>query len=51
MRRQFPVILGDAWLAQLAFYALATAPTFGLAWLSWRFFEAPILTLKSKFPY
>jgi peptidoglycan/LPS O-acetylase OafA/YrhL len=33
------------------FYLLASAPTFALAWLSWRLFEAPILRLKSRFPY
>lgn len=39
------------WNAQVLFYGAATAPTFALAWLSWRFFEAPILRLKAKFPY
>jgi hypothetical protein len=39
------------WVGQLLFYVAATAPTFGLAWLSWRVFEAPILSLKAKFPY
>jgi peptidoglycan/LPS O-acetylase OafA/YrhL len=39
------------WTAQLLFYGAATAPAFGLAWLSWRFFEAPILRLKARFPY
>jgi peptidoglycan/LPS O-acetylase OafA/YrhL len=48
---EFPVVLGAMWPAQLAFYALATAPTFGLAWVSWHGFEAPILRLKSRFPY
>jgi peptidoglycan/LPS O-acetylase OafA/YrhL len=43
--------LGTPWLGQLLFYALATAPAFAIAWLSWRFFEAPILRLKEKFPY
>jgi peptidoglycan/LPS O-acetylase OafA/YrhL len=38
------------WIAQIIFYALATAPAFALAWLSWRFFEAPILGLKSRLP-
>ena len=37
------------WIGQALFYVVATAPAFGLAWLSWRFFEAPILSLKSKF--
>ena len=39
------------WNAQLLFYCAATAPAFGLAWLSWRLFEAPILRLKARFPY
>jgi peptidoglycan/LPS O-acetylase OafA/YrhL len=39
------------WNAQVLFYGLATAPTFALAWLSWRLFEAPILRLKARFPY
>ena len=39
------------WISQVLFYALSLAPAFGLAWLSWRFFEAPILRLKAKFPY
>ena len=39
------------WNAQFLFFGLATAPTFALAWLSWRLFEAPILRLKARFPY
>ena len=39
------------WIAQVLFYGVATAPAFALAWLSWRFFEAPILRLKARFPY
>lgn len=39
------------WIGQVAFYAVATIPSFALAWISWRIFEAPILSLKSKFPY
>ena len=39
------------WSAQVLFYGAATAPTFALAWLSWRLFEAPILSLKARFPY
>jgi peptidoglycan/LPS O-acetylase OafA/YrhL len=39
------------WNAQVLFYPVATAPAFALAWLSWRFFEAPILSLKARFPY
>jgi peptidoglycan/LPS O-acetylase OafA/YrhL len=48
---EFPQILGAVWPAQVGFYALATAPTFALAWLSWHFFEEPILRLKAWFPY
>ena len=48
---QFPRIVGAVWPAQLGFYVLATAPTFALAWLSWHFFEEPILRLKKRFPY
>jgi peptidoglycan/LPS O-acetylase OafA/YrhL len=47
----FPTLAGSPWLGQLLFYALATLPAFALAWLSWRVFEAPILKLKSRFPY
>jgi peptidoglycan/LPS O-acetylase OafA/YrhL len=39
------------WSAQLLFYGAAAAPSFALAWLSWRLFEAPILRLKARFPY
>jgi len=39
------------WITQVLFYGAATAPAFALAWLSWRFFEAPILRLKARFPY
>jgi peptidoglycan/LPS O-acetylase OafA/YrhL len=39
------------WIGQVLFYGAATAPAFALAWLSWRFFEAPILRLKERFPY
>ena len=39
------------WNVQVLFYGVATAPAFALAWLSWRFFEAPILRLKARFSY
>jgi peptidoglycan/LPS O-acetylase OafA/YrhL len=48
---EFPVLFGSPWPGQLLFYALATAPAFALAWLSWHVFEAPILKLKARFPY
>jgi peptidoglycan/LPS O-acetylase OafA/YrhL len=44
-------MFGSVWIGQLIFYAAATAVAFGLAWLSWRYFEAPILRLKARFPY
>jgi peptidoglycan/LPS O-acetylase OafA/YrhL len=45
-------MLGIAsWNAQVLYYGAATAPSFALAWLSWRLFEAPILRLKARFPY
>ena len=50
-REGFVAAFGSPWAGQLAFYALATGPSFGVAWLSWRAFEAPILRLKSRFPY
>ena len=43
--------MSAGWNAQVLFYGVATAPAFALAWLSWRFFEAPILRLKARFPY
>jgi peptidoglycan/LPS O-acetylase OafA/YrhL len=39
------------WIGQVLFYPVAAAPAFALAWLSWRWFEAPILRLKARFPY
>ncbi len=39
------------WNAQILFYGAAAAPAFALAWLSWRFYEGPILRLKARFPY
>ena len=45
-----PLGLGP-WTAQVLFYGAATAPSFALAWLSWRWFEAPILRLKDRLPY
>jgi peptidoglycan/LPS O-acetylase OafA/YrhL len=48
---EFPTVFGAVWPAQLGFYLLAGAPTFAVAWLSWHCFEAPILRLKSRFPY
>ncbi|MES2474208.1 MAG: acyltransferase [Verrucomicrobiota bacterium] len=42
---------GDGLLATLLYTAAATAASLGLAWLSWKCFEAPILSLKSRFGY
>jgi peptidoglycan/LPS O-acetylase OafA/YrhL len=39
------------WIGQGMFYVAAGVPTFAVAWVSWRIFEAPILSLKAKFPY
>jgi peptidoglycan/LPS O-acetylase OafA/YrhL len=39
------------WIGQVLFYPMAGAPALALAWLSWRWFEAPILRLKARFPY
>ncbi len=42
---------GDGWPATLIYTAAATAISLSLAWLSWKCFEAPILSLKSRFDY
>jgi peptidoglycan/LPS O-acetylase OafA/YrhL len=50
----WPRMLSAGWLrafGQVLFFGAAAAPSFALAWLSWRFFEAPILGLKARFPY
>ena len=44
-------IFGTGWPATLCYTAVATAASLILAWLSWTFFEGPILSLKSKFSY
>ncbi len=46
-----PLIWGSAMPAQALFWPVAFAPAFALAWLSWRYFEQPILRLKRFFPY
>lgn len=43
--------VGTGWPATLCYTATATAASLILAWLSWTFFEGPILSLKSKFSY
>jgi peptidoglycan/LPS O-acetylase OafA/YrhL len=47
----FPVVFGAVWPAQAVFYVVAASASFGIAWLSWHGFEAPILRLKARFPY
>jgi peptidoglycan/LPS O-acetylase OafA/YrhL len=47
----YPALVAWPWVGQILFYVVATAPAFALSWLSWRFFEAPILKLKERFPY
>jgi peptidoglycan/LPS O-acetylase OafA/YrhL len=47
----YAVLVAWPWVGQILFYVIATAPAFALSWLSWRYFEAPILRLKEKFPY
>jgi peptidoglycan/LPS O-acetylase OafA/YrhL len=46
---EYPELAIAPWIGQAIFYPLAAAPAFALAWLSWRFFEAPILSLKKHF--
>jgi peptidoglycan/LPS O-acetylase OafA/YrhL len=47
----YPALMIAPWIGQAAFFAVATIPSFALAWVSWRLFEEPILRLKDKFPY
>jgi len=46
---RFPRVLGSPLPGQLAFYAAATLPALGLAWLSWHLYERPFLKLKRFF--
>lgn len=48
---QFHTLLGSALPGQLVFYALSIGLPLAAAWLSWRLFEAPFLSLKRFFPY
>lgn len=43
--------MGAGWVATLCYTAVATTASLVLAWLSWKCFEAPILSLKSRFDY
>ncbi|MDR3638948.1 MAG: acyltransferase [Isosphaeraceae bacterium] len=47
---QFPTLFGSPLPGQLLFCIVATLPALGCAWLSWRLFEGPILSLKRYFP-
>ncbi len=40
---------GSSTLSLLAYIPLASAATIGMSWLSWRYFEEPILRYKSRF--
>ncbi len=44
-------VAGGGWLATGCYMILATTVSLLLAWLSWKFFEMPILSLKSRFAY
>ncbi|MES2658230.1 MAG: acyltransferase [Verrucomicrobiota bacterium] len=44
-------VFGTGWPATLCYTAAATAASLVLAWLSWKCFEAPVLSLKSRFDY
>jgi peptidoglycan/LPS O-acetylase OafA/YrhL len=43
--------LGTGWTATLAYTATATVASLSLAWVSWKCFEGPILSLKNRFNY
>lgn len=43
--------LGSGWAGTLCYTAVATAASLILAWISWKIFEAPILSLKKRFDY
>jgi peptidoglycan/LPS O-acetylase OafA/YrhL len=44
-------VAGTGWPATLWYTAAASVVTFALAWLSWKFIEGPILSLKDRFNY
>lgn len=46
-----PRIGGSAMPGQILFWVVAFIPAYALAWLSWRWFEEPILRLKRYVPY
>lgn len=43
--------IGSGWPGTFTYMACATVASLLLAWLSWKFFESPILSLKSRFTY
>jgi len=43
--------VGTGWIAKLLYFTNAGGLTLCLAWLSWKFFESPILSLKGRFTY
>jgi peptidoglycan/LPS O-acetylase OafA/YrhL len=47
--RDYASLAQTPWLGQGLFYVSVMVPSFALAWISWRVFEAPILRLKEKF--
>jgi peptidoglycan/LPS O-acetylase OafA/YrhL len=47
--RDYAWLAGSPWLGQALFYVSVMVPSFALAWISWRVFEAPILSLKARF--
>lgn len=44
-------MVGPGGIGKMLYFTSAGGITLGLAWLSWRYFEAPILSLKSRFNY
>lgn len=46
-----PRVFDSAMPAQALFWVVAFLPAYALAWLSWRYFEEPILRLKRFVPY
>lgn len=47
----WPALVGSPLLGQALYYLIAGVISLGLAWLSWRLFESPILRWKRYFPY
>jgi hypothetical protein len=47
-RGRWPHALANFWISQFAFLPLVAAFSCALAWLSFRYFEKPILNLKQR---